>query len=181
VGAPSGWDEGRRRELRAELDGAFFHLYGLKRDEVEWVLKTFHLIDEEIKAGVLAAYDAQQRAREEDYMPRVEQVRRTVEVVRTVTAPPDPPATRPAASAAEPRMIEAIGRLVVAGLGAPQVSGLKTTWTLGGWVVEVDWSGAEKVRAKAAHEGREEERGRAFALEASDLPDQLIAFLRGLG
>jgi len=40
------WDEAERAELTAELDAAFFHLYGLNRDEVEYVLSTFKGIHE---------------------------------------------------------------------------------------------------------------------------------------
>jgi len=35
------WDEGERAELMAELDAAFFHLYGVERDEAEYILSTF--------------------------------------------------------------------------------------------------------------------------------------------
>lgn len=35
------WKEPERAELRAELDAAYFHLYGLERDDVEYVLSTF--------------------------------------------------------------------------------------------------------------------------------------------
>jgi hypothetical protein len=35
------WDEAERAELLAELDAAFFHLYGLGRDDVEYILSTF--------------------------------------------------------------------------------------------------------------------------------------------
>ena len=40
-GPPFAWDEERRRSLRCELDAACFHLYGLGREEVEYVLGTF--------------------------------------------------------------------------------------------------------------------------------------------
>jgi len=40
-GPPFRWDEGRRTLIRAELDAAFFHLYGLERDEVEHVMNSF--------------------------------------------------------------------------------------------------------------------------------------------
>jgi len=40
-GAPFVWDEDRRALLRAELDAAFFILYGLSRGEVEYVFSTF--------------------------------------------------------------------------------------------------------------------------------------------
>jgi len=40
-GPPFRWEEGRRTLIRAELDAAYFHLYGLKRDEVEHVMESF--------------------------------------------------------------------------------------------------------------------------------------------
>jgi hypothetical protein len=40
-GPPFGWDVDRRRQLRAELDAACFHLYGLDHDEVDYVMDTF--------------------------------------------------------------------------------------------------------------------------------------------
>ena len=41
TGRPFDWDPERRRDLRAELDAACFHLYGLQRPEVEHVMGTF--------------------------------------------------------------------------------------------------------------------------------------------
>ncbi len=38
---PFRWDERRRTLLRAELDAAYFHLYGLERDDVEHVMDSF--------------------------------------------------------------------------------------------------------------------------------------------
>ncbi|MHB1037383.1 MAG: Eco57I restriction-modification methylase domain-containing protein [Pirellulales bacterium] len=35
------WDEAERAELMAELDAAFFHLYSIERDDVEYILSTF--------------------------------------------------------------------------------------------------------------------------------------------
>ena len=35
------WDEAERAELMAELDAAFFHLYGIPGDDVEYILSTF--------------------------------------------------------------------------------------------------------------------------------------------
>ncbi len=66
-GPPFRWDPERRALLRAELDAAFFHLYGLPRDDVDYVLKTFPIVkrhDEEAhghyrtKRLILARYDA---------------------------------------------------------------------------------------------------------------------------
>ena len=35
------WNERERAEMMAELDAAFFHLYGLDHDDAEYVLSTF--------------------------------------------------------------------------------------------------------------------------------------------
>ena len=37
-GPPFGWDEDRRAHLRADLDAAYAHLYGLTRDELRYIL-----------------------------------------------------------------------------------------------------------------------------------------------
>lgn len=91
-GAPFGWDEDRRAQLRAELDGWYALAYGLSRDELRYVLdpkdvmgadypsETFRVLqkNETAKYGeyrtrrlVLAAYDALvaggMRARTEGY------------------------------------------------------------------------------------------------------------------
>ncbi|MCX2728174.1 N-6 DNA methylase [Thermomicrobium sp. 4228-Ro] len=66
-GPPFRWDPARRAQLRAELDAAYFLLYGLERSDVEYVLGTFPVLrqNEEREYGdyrtarlVLAAYDA---------------------------------------------------------------------------------------------------------------------------
>ena len=44
-GTPFRWDDARHELLRAELDAAFFHLYGLDRDDVEHVLDTFTVLE----------------------------------------------------------------------------------------------------------------------------------------
>jgi len=43
-GPPFRWDADRRFLLRCELDAAFFHLYGLPRDDVDYVLGTFPVV-----------------------------------------------------------------------------------------------------------------------------------------
>lgn len=85
-GAPFRWDEKRRELLRAELDAAFFHLYGLGRVDVEYVMDTFSRIksDDEAAHGgayrtkdlILAIYD------------RIEEARVTGDEYRTVLDPP---------------------------------------------------------------------------------------------
>ena len=67
VGAPFRWNPNRREMLRAELDAAFFHLYEIERDEVGYIMDTFHIIkrkDETLhgefrtKQLILERYDA---------------------------------------------------------------------------------------------------------------------------
>lgn len=43
-GSPFRWDGERRFALRAELDAAFFHLYGIPREDVDYVLDTFPIV-----------------------------------------------------------------------------------------------------------------------------------------
>lgn len=43
-GPPFRWLPERREALRAELDGAMFHVYGLTRPEVEHVLDSFFVV-----------------------------------------------------------------------------------------------------------------------------------------
>ena len=44
LGPPFAWDVERRFRLRCELDAAFFHLYGLTREEASYVLGTFNIV-----------------------------------------------------------------------------------------------------------------------------------------
>jgi hypothetical protein len=41
---PFRWDEDRRFLLRCELDAAYFHLYGIARDDVDYILETFPIV-----------------------------------------------------------------------------------------------------------------------------------------
>lgn len=43
-GSPFRWDEQRRATLRAELDAAFFRIYGVKRDDVDYIMETFPVV-----------------------------------------------------------------------------------------------------------------------------------------
>jgi hypothetical protein len=43
-GAPFRWDEERRAVMRAELDALFFHLYGINRDDVDYIMETFPIV-----------------------------------------------------------------------------------------------------------------------------------------
>ncbi|MFF4242689.1 SAM-dependent DNA methyltransferase, partial [Actinomadura geliboluensis] len=70
-GAPFRWDEERRRLLRAELDAAFFHLYGVERQDVDYVMETFPIVKKKDVAAfgsyrtkelILEVYDAMTQA-----------------------------------------------------------------------------------------------------------------------
>jgi hypothetical protein len=41
---PFRWDEERRFLLRCELDAAFFHWYGINRDDVDYIMNTFPIV-----------------------------------------------------------------------------------------------------------------------------------------
>ncbi|MFD7475178.1 Eco57I restriction-modification methylase domain-containing protein [Streptomyces sp. NPDC059837] len=66
AGAPFRWDEDRRAVIRAELDALFFHLYGISRDDADYILETFPIVKrkDEAKYGtyrtkelILSIYD----------------------------------------------------------------------------------------------------------------------------
>ena len=70
-GPPFRWDEERRFGMRAELDAAFFHLYGIERDDVDYIMETFPIVkrkDEQrygsfrTKELILDVYDAMAEA-----------------------------------------------------------------------------------------------------------------------
>jgi hypothetical protein len=91
-GPPFRWHPERRAVLRADLDAAFFHLYGLARDDADYVLDTFPIVrrnDEKAhgeyrtKRLVLEAYDAMAEA---------------ARTGRPYTTPLDPPPADPRAA-----------------------------------------------------------------------------------
>jgi hypothetical protein len=43
-GAPFRWDDSRRFMIQSELDAAFFHLYGLSRDDTDYVMDSFPIV-----------------------------------------------------------------------------------------------------------------------------------------
>ncbi len=66
-GPPFRWDEERRFLLRAELDALYFHLYGIPRDDVDYILDTFPIVRRKDEAAwgeyrtkrvILEIYDA---------------------------------------------------------------------------------------------------------------------------
>jgi hypothetical protein len=70
-GPPFPWDEERRFLLRCELDAAFFHLYGIERDDVDYIMATFPIVKKKDEAKhreyrtqrvILEMYDVMRRA-----------------------------------------------------------------------------------------------------------------------
>ena len=58
-GPPFRWDEEERRHLRARLDALYFHLYGLSREDADYVLGTFPIVrrEDEKKFGTYRTRD----------------------------------------------------------------------------------------------------------------------------
>ena len=70
---PYRWDEERRFLMRCELDAAYFHLYGIARDDVAYIMDTFPIVKRKDEAAhgeyrtkrvILEIYDAMARAME---------------------------------------------------------------------------------------------------------------------
>jgi hypothetical protein len=55
-GAPFIWDEDRRARLRAELDAFFFRLYGIERDDVDYIMETFQTENGGLKHNDITKY-----------------------------------------------------------------------------------------------------------------------------
>lgn len=73
TGPPFCWDPARRVLLRAELDACFFHLYGIERDGVDYIMDTFPIVKRKDEAAhgeyrtkrlILERYDAMAKAAE---------------------------------------------------------------------------------------------------------------------
>jgi hypothetical protein len=66
-GPPFRWDDDRRFLIRCELDAAYFHLYGINRDDADFILDTFPVVRKKDEAAhgeyrtkrvILEIYDA---------------------------------------------------------------------------------------------------------------------------
>ena len=75
-GAPFRWDDERRFLLRCELDSAFFHMYGLAHDEVDYIMDNFLGVEREdiaahgefrTKRVILEIYDEMALCRDRSY------------------------------------------------------------------------------------------------------------------
>jgi hypothetical protein len=71
IGSPFRWNEERRFLIRSELDATYFHLYGIDRQDIDYIMETFSIIkrkDEEkcgeyrTKQVILEIYDAMAEA-----------------------------------------------------------------------------------------------------------------------
>ena len=69
-GAPFRWDEARCFLLRCELDAAVFHLYGIARDDADYIMEPFPIVTRKdiaahgsyrTKEQILDIYDRMQR------------------------------------------------------------------------------------------------------------------------
>ena len=80
---PFRWDEERRFLLRSELDAAFFHLYGIDRDDVDYIMETFPIVKRRDEASygeyrtkqvILEIFDAMRLAMDtaEPYQTRLD-------------------------------------------------------------------------------------------------------------
>ena len=71
AGGPCGWYPADRNFLAAELDAAAFHLYGIERDDVDYIMETFPIVKRKdiaahgeyrTKRLILEIYDAMAEA-----------------------------------------------------------------------------------------------------------------------
>jgi hypothetical protein len=72
-GPPFRWDEDRRFQMRAELDALYFRLYGIPRDDVDYIMETFPIVKRKdvqahgtyrTKEAILVIYDAMANAKD---------------------------------------------------------------------------------------------------------------------
>ena len=70
-GPPFKWDKKRRFLIRCELDAIYFHLYGIDRDDVDYIMETFPIVKRKddqkygeyrTKLVILECYDAMAEA-----------------------------------------------------------------------------------------------------------------------
>ena len=82
-GPPFRWDEVHRFLLRCELEAAYFHLCGIERGGVDYIMETFPIVKRKDEAAhgeyrtkriILEIYDAMQQAMDssESYQTRLD-------------------------------------------------------------------------------------------------------------
>jgi hypothetical protein len=89
AGPPFRWDDSRRFLVRCELDAAFFHLYGINRDDAAYILDTFPVVrkKDEARHGVYRT----QRVILEIYNRMAETIRTGVPYQTLLDPPPADP------------------------------------------------------------------------------------------
>ena len=88
-GPPFKWDEERRFLILCELDAAYFHLYGIERDDVNYIMETFPIVKrkDEKKYG---SYRTKEKILD-IYDMMAEAIRTGQEYQTIVDPPPGPP------------------------------------------------------------------------------------------
>jgi hypothetical protein len=135
---PFKWDEERRAHLRAELDGLFAHLYGLHREEFDYILDTFPIVrrKDEARYGeyrtkrlCLEAYDRIATSPEyEELIPEEARRRSQVSVIgegEVVVSLPPVPAPKPAIGSVEQEKPATAGKVEAAGKADVQMKELE--------------------------------------------------------
>ena len=109
-GPPFRWDPERRFLLRCELDAAFFHLYGIERDDVDYIMETFPIVKRKDEAAhgeyrtkrvILEIYDQMARAAETGQPYQTLSTLRQWSLTFAAVNPPPPP-LRPSARTPSP-------------------------------------------------------------------------------
>ncbi|MEV8307352.1 DNA methyltransferase [Streptomyces flavidovirens] len=85
TGSPFRWIDSRRSLMRAEVEAAVFHLYGIGRPDVEYVMDTFPVVKREDEA-VHGTYRTRDLIL--DVYDRMEEARKTGGVYQTLLDPP---------------------------------------------------------------------------------------------
>jgi hypothetical protein len=101
-GPPFVWDDERRFLIRCELDAAFFHLYGVARGDVAYILDTFPIVERKDRDKYGGTYRTKETLIEIfDAMAEAIQDRTTYQS-RLNPLPADPRVTHPAREVARP-------------------------------------------------------------------------------
>ena len=125
-GPPFRWNSERRFWLHAELDAAFFHLYGIAPDDVGYIMDSFWIV----RAQDEKAHD-RYRTKEAilDLYDRLAEATRTREPYQTVLAPPPAAAAvaHPPRGGDRPTAIVSLQRMIDAKERAPRERAVVST------------------------------------------------------
>jgi hypothetical protein len=99
-GPPFRWDEDRRFLIRCELDAAYFHLYGIERDDVDYIMDTFPIVKRKDEASygsyrtkvkILEFYDEMARVSSVNAAALAADQDATAHYQTSLNPPPGPP------------------------------------------------------------------------------------------